>query len=40
MEWSRERFGVIYRDRLGAISKIGIEPSKDSVRDTKRVTKL
>ena len=39
MEWSRERFGAIYRDSLGAIRKIGSEPSKDSVRYTKRVTK-
>ena len=39
MEWSRERFGAIYRDSLGAISEIRSEPSKDSVRYTKRVTK-
>ena len=39
MEWSRERFGATYRDSLGAISEIGSEPSKDSVRYTKRVTK-
>ena len=39
MEWSRERFGAIYRDSLVAISEIGSEPSKDSVRYTKRVTK-
>ena len=39
MEWRRERFGAIYRDSLGAISEIGSEPSKDSVRYTKRVTK-
>ena len=39
MELSRERFGAIYRNRLGAISEIGNEPSKDSVRYTKRVTK-
>ena len=40
MEWSRERFGAIYRDSFGAISEIGSEPSKDSVRYTKRVTKM
>ena len=39
MEWSRKRFGTIYRDSLGAISEIGSEPSKDGVRYTKRVTK-
>ena len=39
MEWSRERFGAIYRHSLGAISEIGSEPSKDSVRYTKTVTK-
>ena len=39
MEWSRERFGAIYRDSLDAISEIGSEPSKDSVKYTKRVTK-
>ena len=39
MEWSRERFGAIYRDSLGAISEIGSETSKDIVRYTKRVTK-
>ena len=38
MEWSRKRFGAIYRDSLGAISEIGSEPNKDSVRYTKRVT--
>ena len=38
MEWSRERFGAIYRHSLGAISEIGSEPSKDSARYTKRVT--
>ena len=40
MEWSRERFGAIYRDSLGVTSEIGSEPSKDSVRYTKRVTKM
>ena len=40
MEWSRERFGAIYRDSLGAISEIGSEPSKNNVRYTKRVTKI
>ena len=39
MEWSRERFGAIYRDSLGAISEIGSEPSEDSVKYTKRVIK-
>ena len=39
IKWSRERFGAIYRDSLDAISEIGSEPSKDSVRYTKRVTK-
>ena len=39
MEWSRERFGAIYRDSFCAISEIRSEPSKDSVRYTKRVTK-
>ena len=39
MDWSRERFGAIYRDSLVAIIEIGSEPSKDSVRYTKRVTK-
>ena len=39
MEWSRERFGAIYRDSLGTISEIGSESSKDSVRYIKRVTK-
>ena len=38
-DWSRERFGAIYRDNLGANNEIGSEPSKDSVRYTKRVTK-
>ena len=39
MEWSREKFGAIYRDSLDAISEIGSESSKDSVRYIKRVTK-
>ena len=39
MEWSRERFGAIYRDSLGVISEIVNELSKNSVRYTKRVTK-
>ena len=39
MEWSQEKFGAINKDSLGAISEIGSEPSKDSVRNAKRVTK-
>ena len=39
MDWSQERFGAIYRDSLDAISEIGIEPSKNSVRYTKRLAK-
>ena len=39
MERSGEKFGAIYGNSLGAISEIGSEPSKDSVRYTKRVTK-
>ena len=39
LESSRERVGAIYRDNLVAISEIGNEPSKNSVRYTKRVTK-
>ena len=39
MEWSRKRLGAIYRDGLDAISETESEPSKNSVRYTKRVTK-
>ena len=39
MDWSRERFVAIYRINLGANNEIGSEPSKDSVRYSKRLTK-
>ena len=39
LKWSRERFGAIYRDGIGAIREVGSESSKKSVRYAKRVTK-